>query len=51
MGVAIAEGRFSSVAEKASIVLDEIVGTDKKATTLEQKLHMRPEDFLRLGTL
>ena len=51
MGAAIAEGHFTSVAEKASIVLDEFVGTDKKATTLEQKLHMRPEDFLRLGTL
>ena len=51
IGVAIAEGRFTSVAEKASIVLDEFVGTDKKAITLEQKLHMRPEDSLRLGTL
>ena len=38
--VAIPEGRFTSVAEKASIVLDEFVGTDKEAITLEQILHM-----------
>ena len=41
MGVAIAEGHFASVAEKASIVLDEFVGTDKEAITLEQILRMR----------
>ena len=39
--VAIAEGRFTSVAEKASIVLDEFVGTDKEAITVEQILRMR----------
>ena len=39
--VAIPEGRFTSVAEKASIVLDEFVGTDKEAITLEQILRMR----------
>ena len=41
MGVAIAEGHFTSVAEKANIVLDEFVGTDKEAISREQILHMR----------
>lgn len=41
IGVAIAKGHITSVAEKAIIVLDEFVGTDKEAITLEQILHMR----------
>ena len=41
IGVAIAEGHFSSVSEKASVVLDEFVGTDKEGITLEQILLMR----------
>ena len=41
MGVAIAEGHFASVTEKASIVLDKFVGTDKEAITLEKILRMR----------
>ena len=41
IGVAIAEGHFSSVSEKASVVLDEFVGTDKEHITLEQILRMR----------
>ena len=41
IGVAIAEGHFSSVSEKASVVLDEFVGTDKEDITLEQILRMR----------
>ena len=41
IGVAIAEGHFSSVSQQASSVLDEFVGTDKEEITLEQILRMR----------
>ena len=41
MGVAIDEGFFSSVEQKASSVLTEFLGTDKEDVTLKQILQMR----------
>jgi CubicO group peptidase (beta-lactamase class C family) len=41
MGVAIDEGFFSSVEQKASSVLTEFLGTDKEDITLKQILQMR----------
>ena len=41
MGVAIEEGHFSSVTQKASTVLTEFVDTDKEEITIEQILRMR----------
>jgi CubicO group peptidase (beta-lactamase class C family) len=41
MGVAIDEGFFSSVDQKASSVLTEFLGTDKEDITLKQILRMR----------
>ncbi len=41
MGVAIAEGYFSSVNQRASTVLTEFVGTDREEITVEQILRMR----------
>ena len=41
MGVAIEQGHFSSVDQKASDVLTEFVGTEKEDITIEQILRMR----------
>lgn len=41
MGVAIAEGYFTSVSQRASDLLTEFVGTDKEEIVLEQILRMR----------
>ena len=41
VGVAISEGHFSSVEQKASSVLSEFLGTDKEDITLRQILQMR----------
>ena len=41
VGVAVGEGHFSSVTQKASDVLTEFVGTDKEDITVEQILRMR----------
>jgi CubicO group peptidase (beta-lactamase class C family) len=41
MGVALAQGYFSSVDQKASSVLTEFLGTDKENITLKQILQMR----------
>ena len=47
MGVAIAEGHFASVAEKASIVLDEFVGTDKDKQILRMRLGLLQHQYFR----
>lgn len=41
MGVAVAEGHFTSVTQRASDFLTEFVGTDKEDITIEQILRMR----------